>query len=84
MPGPLAGMRVIDLTHVMAGPVCTLFLADVGAEVIKVERAPDGDDCRRMAPPFVGHEAAGYAPNSAAGRRRSAPGRYASRATSPA
>jgi crotonobetainyl-CoA:carnitine CoA-transferase CaiB-like acyl-CoA transferase len=60
MGGALAGMRVVDLTHVMAGPVCSLFLADLGADVVKVERSPNGDDSRRMVPPWVGGEAAGY------------------------
>jgi crotonobetainyl-CoA:carnitine CoA-transferase CaiB-like acyl-CoA transferase len=58
--GPLAGLKVIDLTHVMAGPTCTLMLADMGADVIKVEKIPDGDDTRRAVPPTVGGEAAAF------------------------
>ncbi len=48
--GPLAGMRVLELAHVMAGPTCGLMLADLGTDVIKVERVPGGDDTRRWRP----------------------------------
>src|SRR4030081_1019109 len=58
--GPLAGLKVIDLTHVMAGPTCTLMLADMGAEVIKIEKIPAGDDTRYMVPPRIGGEAASF------------------------
>ena len=58
--GPLAGLKVVDLTHVMAGPTCTLMLADMGAEVIKVEKVPGGDDTRRSVPPSIGGEAAAF------------------------
>jgi crotonobetainyl-CoA:carnitine CoA-transferase CaiB-like acyl-CoA transferase len=53
-PGPLAGVRVVDLTRALAGPYATLMLADAGAEVLKVERAGGGDDTRGWGPPFVG------------------------------
>ncbi|MGA9251860.1 MAG: CoA transferase [Roseobacter sp.] len=57
--GPLTGMRVIELAHIMAGPVCGLMLADMGADVIKVEK-PSGDDTRRFVPPEINGESAAY------------------------
>ncbi len=58
--GPLAGIRVIELAHIMAGPVCGLMLADLGADVIKVERPPEGDDSRRFVPPELEGESAAF------------------------
>jgi crotonobetainyl-CoA:carnitine CoA-transferase CaiB-like acyl-CoA transferase len=58
--GPLAGMKVVELAHIMAGPVCGLMLADLGADVIKVEKIPGGDDSRRFLPPDIDGESAAY------------------------
>ena len=54
--GPLAGVRVIDLTRALSGPYATLMLADAGAQVIKIERPEGGDDSRGWGPPFVGDD----------------------------
>ena len=58
--GPLSGVVVVDLTQILAGPMCTMMLADMGANVVKVEKPNGGDDNRRMGPPFVGDWAAGF------------------------
>ncbi len=57
MPGPLAGIRIFDLSRILAGPTATQLLGDLGAEVIKIERPGQGDDTRAWGPPFLKDEA---------------------------
>lgn len=51
--GPLSGIRVLDLSRILAGPTCTQLLGDMGADIIKIERPESGDDTRSWGPPFV-------------------------------
>jgi len=58
--GPLSGLKVLELAHIMSGPTAGMLLADLGADVIKVEKVPDGDDTRRFTPPEVNGEASAF------------------------
>jgi crotonobetainyl-CoA:carnitine CoA-transferase CaiB-like acyl-CoA transferase len=73
MPGPLAGLRVLELARILAGPWAGQILADLGADVIKVERKGTGDDTRGWGPPFVegtdGHLGAAYFHGTNRGKR---------------
>ena len=74
MPGPLAGLRVLELARILAGPWAGQILADLGADVIKVERKGAGDDTRGWGPPFVpaadgGHLSAAYFHGTNRGKR---------------
>jgi formyl-CoA transferase len=58
--GPLTGVRVIELAHIMSGPTCGMLLADMGADVIKVEKVPGGDDSRRFGLPGINGESSAF------------------------
>jgi len=56
MSGPLQGLRIFDLTRILAGPTCTQLLGDLGAEIVKIERPGEGDDTRKWGPPYLRDE----------------------------
>lgn len=58
MFGPLYGLKIIDLSRVLAGPYCTMMLGDMGAEVTKIESVDGGDETRGWGPPFLEGESA--------------------------
>ena len=60
MPEALEGVRVLDCSQILAGPFCSMLLADMGADVIKIEKPNGGDDTRRMGPPFIDTESAAF------------------------
>lgn len=60
MPEALKGVKVLDASQILAGPFCSMLLADMGADVIKVEKPTGGDDIRRFGPPFVEGESVGF------------------------
>ena len=93
MAGPLHGIKVIEIGQALAGPLAGVILADMGAEVIKVEKPDGGDDARLWGPPFVGRrfgefphqqprQEVGHAGHQERGRRREAEGAGAARPTS--
>ena len=59
-PLALAGIRIADFSHFIAGPLCSMILGDLGADVIKIEKADGGDDFRRIRPPVTQQEGAPY------------------------
>ena len=60
MPTPLEGIKVLDCSQILAGPYCSMLLADMGADVVKIEKPGGGDDTRRMGPPFMEGESAAF------------------------
>ena len=59
-PQALSGMKVLDCSQILAGPFCTMMLADMGAEVIKIEKPNGWDDTRGWGPPFIAGESAAF------------------------
>ena len=60
LPEALEGVRVLDCSQILAGPFCSMLLADMGADVVKIEKPNGGDDTRRMGPPFIDTESAAF------------------------